>query len=267
MSRPGTCISPRWDGRWSLAWCFTPSGTNGMSAFRYATLVASAGLFVFYTVGLHAEVADWNVRARVSQKVVADLEREALATPEGSLLIVGAPVRSWEWALPFAARTALHSDRSRRTRVDRLTGADRLLPGTMDGAHATDHPGLVATGIRAAGGAQLGRWNRSVLEVDRSRGPCAPESGDGAARSRYVRGPGSSDVDDPATGPLTGSSRSFAFRSATLRAAIRADLQRTTIGGFRSRSEEPQKRDDVVDVLLRQQDVRIGYWETDIGSE
>jgi hypothetical protein len=35
--------------------------------------------------------------------VVADLEREALATPEGSLLIVGAPVRSWEWALPFAA--------------------------------------------------------------------------------------------------------------------------------------------------------------------
>jgi len=39
----------------------------------------------------------------VSQKVVADLEREALATPEGGLLIVGAPVRSWEWALPFAA--------------------------------------------------------------------------------------------------------------------------------------------------------------------
>lgn len=72
-------------------------------AFRYATLVVSAGLFVFYSVGLHAEVEDWNVRARVSQKVVADLEREALATPEGSLLIVGAPVRSWEWALPFAA--------------------------------------------------------------------------------------------------------------------------------------------------------------------
>ena len=73
------------------------------AAFRYATLVASAGLLVFYTVGLHAEVEEWNVRARVSQKVVADLEREALATPEGSLLIVGAPVRSWEWALPFAA--------------------------------------------------------------------------------------------------------------------------------------------------------------------
>jgi hypothetical protein len=36
--------------------------------------------------------------------VVADLEREALATPEGTLLIVGAPVRSWEWSLPFAAQ-------------------------------------------------------------------------------------------------------------------------------------------------------------------
>jgi hypothetical protein len=74
------------------------------AAFRYATLAASAGLFVFYAVRLQAEVGDWNVRARISQKVVADLEREALSTPEGSLLIVGAPARSWEWALPFAAQ-------------------------------------------------------------------------------------------------------------------------------------------------------------------
>jgi len=74
------------------------------AAFRHATLVASAGLLVFYTVRLQAEVAEWNVRARVSQKVVADLEREARATPEGSLLIVGAPSRSWEWSLPFAAQ-------------------------------------------------------------------------------------------------------------------------------------------------------------------
>jgi hypothetical protein len=73
-------------------------------AFRHGALVASAGLLVFYTVGLQAEVSEWNVRARVSQKVVADLEREARAAPEGSLLIVGAPSRSWEWALPFAAQ-------------------------------------------------------------------------------------------------------------------------------------------------------------------
>jgi hypothetical protein len=74
------------------------------AAIRNATLAAGAGLFVFNTVGLRAEVAEWNVRARVSQKVVADLEREALAAAEGSLLIVGAPARSWEWSLPFAAQ-------------------------------------------------------------------------------------------------------------------------------------------------------------------
>ena len=77
---------------------------NRPAALRFATVAASAGLFVFYAVGLQAEVAEWNLRARVSQKVVADLEREALATPEGSLLIVGAPARSWEWSLPFAAQ-------------------------------------------------------------------------------------------------------------------------------------------------------------------
>jgi hypothetical protein len=77
---------------------------NRHAAFRFATLAASAGLCVFYAVGLQAEVAEWNLRARVSHKMVADLEREALATPEGSLLIVGAPARSWEWSLPFAAQ-------------------------------------------------------------------------------------------------------------------------------------------------------------------
>ena len=74
------------------------------SAVRYATLLASVGLLAFYAVGLQADVAEWNVRARVSQTVVAGLEREALSTPEGSLLIVGAPPSSWEWSLPFAAQ-------------------------------------------------------------------------------------------------------------------------------------------------------------------
>ena len=74
------------------------------TAVRYGIQAASAALLVFYAVRLHAEVADWAVRSRVSQKVVSDLEREALAAPEGSLLIVGAPPRSWEWALPFAAQ-------------------------------------------------------------------------------------------------------------------------------------------------------------------
>ena len=95
------------------------------AAFRYATLVASVGLFVFYAAGLQAEVADWNTRARVSQKMVADLEREALATPEGSLLIVGAPVRSWEWALLFAAERPF-------TRVDLAERVSIVSPVLID---------------------------------------------------------------------------------------------------------------------------------------
>jgi hypothetical protein len=92
---------------------------HGRSArFRYVTLAASAGLFVFYIVGLRAEVAEWNARTRLSQKVVADLEREALSTDEGSLLIVDAPVRSWEWALPFAAeRPFTQSDLAQRVSI------------------------------------------------------------------------------------------------------------------------------------------------------
>jgi len=74
------------------------------TTFRYVTLAASASLLVFYLIGLRAEVVEWNIRSRVSHTVVADLEREALAIPNGTLLIVGAPVRSWEWSLPFAAQ-------------------------------------------------------------------------------------------------------------------------------------------------------------------
>ena len=74
------------------------------AAFRYGTLIAGVAVLASYSVGLQAEVTDWKVRARVSQKVVADLEREALSAAAGSLLIVGAPPRSWEWSLPFAAQ-------------------------------------------------------------------------------------------------------------------------------------------------------------------
>jgi hypothetical protein len=74
------------------------------ATLRYVTLAAGATLLAIYLIGLRAEVVEWNIRARVSHAVVADLEREALATPDGTLLIVGAPVRSWEWSLPFAAQ-------------------------------------------------------------------------------------------------------------------------------------------------------------------
>jgi hypothetical protein len=49
-------------------------------------------------------VDEWNTRAFVSRTAVRDLEREALAAPPGTLIIAAAPVRSWEWAIPFVLR-------------------------------------------------------------------------------------------------------------------------------------------------------------------
>jgi hypothetical protein len=37
-------------------------------------------------------------------RAARDFEREALAAPEGSLVVVGVPPRSWEWSVPFAAQ-------------------------------------------------------------------------------------------------------------------------------------------------------------------
>jgi hypothetical protein len=70
---------------------------------RVAVAVASIVL-AFYVVLLHRSVREWNVMAAVSRKAVADAHRAALAAPPGSLVVLGAPERSWAWALPFAIR-------------------------------------------------------------------------------------------------------------------------------------------------------------------
>ena len=95
------------------------------AAFRCGVLCASVGLLVFYAVRLQAEVSDWKVRAAVSAKAVGDLEREAMGTPRDGLLIVGAPPRSWEWALPFAAQPPF-------TRVDLTSTVSIIWPVLLD---------------------------------------------------------------------------------------------------------------------------------------
>ena len=57
-----------------------------------------------YSMQLGTEIRKWEVRTGVSRKAAADLEREALAAPEGTLIVAGAPRQSWDFALPFAAR-------------------------------------------------------------------------------------------------------------------------------------------------------------------
>jgi hypothetical protein len=66
--------------------------------------LAAAVVFVLYLVPLVRSVREWNRMAAVSHRVVRDVRSAALSAPEGSLLIVGAPTRSWEWALPFAVQ-------------------------------------------------------------------------------------------------------------------------------------------------------------------
>ena len=61
-------------------------------------------MLLFYLVPLYRSINEWRTMAAVSHTVVRDVRSAALSAPEGSLLIVGAPGRSWEWALPFAAR-------------------------------------------------------------------------------------------------------------------------------------------------------------------
>jgi hypothetical protein len=76
----------------------------GRRWLRSAAIVAVAAVLAAYAVQLRAVVRDWNTRAAVSQRAVADVEREALASPAGSLIIAGVPRASWEFALPHALR-------------------------------------------------------------------------------------------------------------------------------------------------------------------
>ncbi len=72
--------------------------------WRLAVVLAGVAVLGAHGRQLVTSVNDWNARALVSRRAVADLEREALAAPQHSLILVGAPDPSWEFALPFAAR-------------------------------------------------------------------------------------------------------------------------------------------------------------------
>jgi hypothetical protein len=79
--------------------------------------VAAVALGV-YAARLAVEIRAWGVRAAISRQAVADLEREAAQAPRGALIIAGAPARSWEWSLPFAARPPYaSSDLTSRTHI------------------------------------------------------------------------------------------------------------------------------------------------------
>ncbi len=81
------------------AWRF-----QSRQAWQRAVAAGSALVLLFYLVPLYRAVREWRTMAAVSHQVVRDVRGAALSAPEGSLIIIGAPGRSWEWALPFAVR-------------------------------------------------------------------------------------------------------------------------------------------------------------------
>jgi hypothetical protein len=82
-----------------LAWlrARTPAARRVVAALALATCG-------FYAVRLYGVVGQWNRMAAVSHQAVLDVRREVLASPERTLVIAGAPTRSWEWAVPFSVR-------------------------------------------------------------------------------------------------------------------------------------------------------------------
>jgi hypothetical protein len=99
-----------------LAWTRARSVT-----WRRAVAVTFAAVCVFYAIGLYRVVAEWNRMAAVSHQAVLDVRGEALSSPPGTLIIVGAPTRSWEWSVPFSVRPPF-------TRVDLTTRAYIVTP-------------------------------------------------------------------------------------------------------------------------------------------
>jgi hypothetical protein len=75
-----------------------------LHVMRRLGLVLAGVILLSYAVQLRHEVRVWGMRAAVSRRVVADIEREALAAPAGSLIIIDPPQRSWNFALPHALR-------------------------------------------------------------------------------------------------------------------------------------------------------------------
>jgi hypothetical protein len=71
---------------------------------RRIGLVVAAIVLGAYSIQLARAGNEWEARSELSARAVAELEREALAAPRGSLIIAGAPVSSWEWASPFVLR-------------------------------------------------------------------------------------------------------------------------------------------------------------------
>ena len=65
---------------------------------------AALAIVATYLVRQHVVLQDWHALARISKLAIERVQQEALAAPEGTLLLVGVPTKSWEWGVPFVLR-------------------------------------------------------------------------------------------------------------------------------------------------------------------
>ena len=80
--------------------------------------LCTALLLGAYLAQLGSEVRAWHMRSEVSRRAVADVEREVVAAPAGTLVLAGAPRSSWDFALPHALRPPYtREDLTRRASV------------------------------------------------------------------------------------------------------------------------------------------------------
>ena len=85
---------------------------------RWAAAGSTAALLAAYALQLHGVVSQWRARAAVSRQAVLDVQREALAAPEGTLIVAGAPRSSWDFAIPHSLRPPFtETDLTRRVSV------------------------------------------------------------------------------------------------------------------------------------------------------
>jgi hypothetical protein len=87
----GVALEAAWSARPGVRW-------------RRAVAASAALVVLGYSVPLYRAVKNWREMADVSHTVVRDVRDAALSAQPGSMVVVGAPGRSWEWALPFAVR-------------------------------------------------------------------------------------------------------------------------------------------------------------------
>jgi hypothetical protein len=91
---------------------------RGTRPARWAGVALATALVVVYAMQLRREVARWETRSDVSQRVVLDLDEEARRMPPGTLVLAGAPRASFDFAVPHALRPPFTSaDLTSRLRV------------------------------------------------------------------------------------------------------------------------------------------------------